>query len=174
MWVPPSPSVPTKSSQQRQARTQSWSSYLSSLADPRYISTWTLWLQQGLVNAYHLGRGGLNSKRYYIWKREQARIQQKLWTDPEGYWFCNIVVVTPEYQGKGVGGRLMGDVLGRADKEGRKCYLESSRAVPNVGIYERWGFQLVGEMDVEDEGEACKVCRPGLLLRHLIRVLWDC
>ena len=53
----------------------------------------------------------------------------------------------------------MQGVMARADKEGRKCYLESSRMVPNVAIYEKMGFRLVKEMRCEDgvEGEGCDV-----------------
>lgn len=48
----------------------------------------------------------------------------------------------------------MEEVLSMADKEGVPCYLESSRRVPNVSIYEKFGFELKAEMDcVEGEGE---------------------
>ena len=41
-----------------------------------------------------------------------------------------------------------------ADREGRKCYLESSRREPNVAIYEKFGFRLVREMECrEGDGE---------------------
>lgn len=53
---------------------------------------------------------------------------------------------------------LFEKVTDRADREGRRCYLESSRAEPNVKIYERLGFQMVREMDCDDEGASCKVC----------------
>lgn len=48
----------------------------------------------------------------------------------------------------------MKEVLERADREGRKCYLESSRREPNVGIYEKFGFRLVRDMVCDDGGEA--------------------
>lgn len=108
------------------------------------------------MNLWH-GRGGLNVKRYWIWKAAQARVQKELWTDPLGYYFCNIVTVLPEAQGKGVGKLLFKDVTDVADREGRKCYLESSRAEPNMAIYERMGFVLVKEMVCDDEGEAIRL-----------------
>lgn len=103
------------------------------------------------------GRGGLNVKRYYIWKSAQAAAQQELWSDPLGYYFCNIVTVLPEAQGRGIGKALMGDILQRADREGRRYYLESSRREPNVGIYERMGFEMVREMGCDDEGEGIEL-----------------
>lgn len=101
-----------------------------------------------------LGRGGLNTKRYYIWKAAQASAQSELWTDEQGYYFCNIVTVLPEAQGKGIGKLLFRHVTDQADREGRKCYLESSRAEPNMAIYERMGFQLVKEMVCDDDGDS--------------------
>jgi GNAT superfamily N-acetyltransferase len=100
------------------------------------------------------GRGGLSTKRYWIWKARQAEAQSELWTDPKGYYFCNIVTVLPECQGQGVGRALMEEVLDMADKEGRMCYLESSRSEPNIAIYEKFGFRLAREMECRDgQGE---------------------
>lgn len=66
------------------------------------------------------------------------------------YYFCNIVTVLPEAQGQGVGRALMNEVLREADEDGTSCYLESSRKVPNVAIYEKLGFRLVREMPCQD------------------------
>lgn len=38
-----------------------------------------------------------------------------------------------------------------------RCYLESSKFTPNVPIYERLGFRLVGEMTLNDGGDICNV-----------------
>lgn len=67
------------------------------------------------------------------------------------------MVVRPGHQGKGIGKALAGEVMRIADKEGRKCYLESSRDVPNMQIYEKLGFHFVKQMTCEDEGDACKL-----------------
>ncbi|KAI9876726.1 MAG: hypothetical protein M1830_005862 [Pleopsidium flavum] len=137
MWLPPTPlSGP-----------QTWDAY---------VQSWLLWFQQVGMNAYY-GRGGLNVRRYWIWKANQAKAQKELWTDEEGYYFCNIITVLPEMQGMGVGKMLFKEVTDRADREGRKCYLESSRDVPNTLIYERLGFRKVKEMDCDDMGLACKL-----------------
>lgn len=96
-------------------------------------------------------------KRYWLWKAAQASAQAELWDDANGYYFCNIVTVLPEAQGKGVGRALMEVVLRKADKEGRKCYLESSRDVPNVAIYEKFGFKLIKDMVCDDDGDGIKL-----------------
>jgi len=113
------------------------------------------------------GRGGLNTKRYWIWKARQAEAQSQIWKSDKGYYFCNIVTVDPESQGKGVGRALVDEVLRKADEEGVPCYLESSRRVPNVAIYEKFGFKLVREMECRDgpgDGDAitlfCMVREP--------------
>jgi GNAT superfamily N-acetyltransferase len=130
MWLPPHPA----------SAPQSWSLYLS---------FWALWFNQIKMNLWY-GRGGLSTRRYWIWKARQAEAQNALWDDPKGYYFCNIVTVLPEAQGRGVGRALMEEVLAMADREGIKCYLESSRKVPNAAIYERFGFRLVREMPCQD------------------------
>lgn len=97
--------------------------------------------------------------RYQIWKQKQTEAQAEIWTDPAGYYFCNIVAVSPDAQGKGIGKKLF-DVVTRdmADKEGVKCYLESSKSVPNVDIYRRMGFQMVKELECRDGDDVCMVC----------------
>lgn len=132
-WLPPiDPSAP-----------QTWSAWWGD---------WTLWFQQGLMNL-RFGRGGLNVKRYYIWKAAQTEAHEELWTDKRGYYFCNVVTVLPEAQGRGIGKVLFKTVTDLADREGVKCYLESSRAEPNMAIYERMGFRLAKEMVCDDGGD---------------------
>ena len=138
MWLPPSPA----------SAPQTWTAW---------YHDYLLWFRQGLQNIRYMGRGGLITKRYWIWKEEQAKIQKELWTDERGYWFCNIVTVLPGEQGKGIGRLLFEDVTRKADVEGTRCYLESSRDKPNVQIYEALGFEVKGKLKVEDGDDACDV-----------------
>ncbi|QIW95307.1 hypothetical protein AMS68_000825 [Peltaster fructicola] len=128
-----------------------------------HLGMWSLWLQQFGMNMVY-GRGGLNVKRYWIWKAAQAEAQDVLWTDEQGYYFCNIVTVLPDLQGRGIGRASFKHITDQADHVGKKCYLESSRAVPNMAIYERMGFRLVREMWCDDDGAAitlyCMVREP--------------
>lgn len=151
-WLPPrDPSAP-----------ESWYSWAQS---------YLLWIRQGLNNIWHLGRGGLNVRRYYIWKERQAEAQGSIWDDERGYYFCNIVAVSPGVQGRGVGRMLFEEVTSRADREGRKCYLESSREKPNVAIYERLGFEMRRVMECKD-GETCMVCSCEMRLMPLTGQLY--
>jgi len=67
------------------------------------------------------------------------------------------MVVLPGHQGKGIGGSLAREVTKLADQERKRCYLESSRDVPNMKIYEAMGFHFVKQMDCDDDGEICKL-----------------
>ncbi|KAG9233778.1 acyl-CoA N-acyltransferase [Amylocarpus encephaloides] len=137
MWMPPRPVE----------RKETWGEWLEG---------WRMWIEQAWMNCWY-GRGGLNVKRYYIWKAKQAEAQSKIWTDPRGYYFLNIMVVKPDHQGKGIGKALAGEVTRMADQEGKKCYLESSRDVPNMKIYETMGFHFEKQMDCDDDGEICRL-----------------
>ena len=151
MWLAPEPV---------QNQFESW---LSPRSWHDWAGSWWLWMGQGVMNA-RFGRGGLNVKRYWLWKAAQAVAMSQLWTDARGYYFCNIVTVLPEAQGKGVGRKLMDEVLREADARGMRCYLESSRKEPNVPIYERFGFRLAKEMLCDDDGDAitlyCMIREP--------------
>lgn len=141
-WLAPRPA----SSQREQ---DTWSSW---------FQDWLLSFRQLLTNLRHFGHGGLITKRYWIWKARQSEAQTELWTDQErGYYFCNIVTVRPDAQGKGIGRKLFEAVIDRADHEGVKCYLESSKNEPNVQIYEKMGFRMVKTLECEDEGDVCQV-----------------
>jgi GNAT superfamily N-acetyltransferase len=92
-----------------------------------------------------------------MWKALQARTHAELWTHPRGYYFCNVLAVSAEMRGMGVGRRLVEAVTGRADAEGVPCYLESSKGWPNLVIYEKLGFRVVREIECVDGWEGCKV-----------------
>jgi hypothetical protein len=108
-------------------------------------------------NIRYFGRGGLNVKRYWIWKSCQEAAQRQIWTDERGYYFCNIVAVNHDMRGRGIGRKLFEIVTDQADREGMKCYLESSKRVPNVDIYRQMGFEMERELDCVDEEDVCKV-----------------
>ena len=67
------------------------------------------------------------------------------------------MVVVPKAQGRGIGRLMMEAVTDQADAEGMNCYLESSRDVPNMQIYERFGFKFAEELECDDDGTAIKL-----------------
>ncbi|MFU7526996.1 GNAT family N-acetyltransferase [Qipengyuania sp. ASV99] len=63
----------------------------------------------------------------------------------EEHWYLPIIGCDPMYLGEGLGGMLMKTALERIDAEGLPAYLESSNS-RNVSLYERHGFEVIGEI----------------------------
>jgi ribosomal protein S18 acetylase RimI-like enzyme len=67
--------------------------------------------------------------------------------DPHRYLLA--IGVRPSAQGRGFGGELLATALEQADASGEAAYLEASSLRSRV-LYERHGFEVVGELSVED------------------------
>jgi len=63
----------------------------------------------------------------------------------ETHWYLPITGVDPASQGQGHGGAMLRHALSRCDGAGLPAYLESSSPA-NVPLYERHGFEVVGEI----------------------------
>ena len=63
---------------------------------------------------------------------------------PDSYWYLWALAVDPQYQGRGVGGRLIRPVLEEADASRTACYLESENE-KNLAFYEKRGFRVAAE-----------------------------
>lgn len=57
----------------------------------------------------------------------------------------------PQYQGQGIGSRLLGDGLRHCDEIGRAAYLETANP-RNLLFYERHGFRVTGEINIPYSG----------------------
>jgi GNAT superfamily N-acetyltransferase len=69
------------------------------------------------------------------------------WHPEEPLWYLPIVGVEPNAQGNGLGGALMRHAVARCDEEGALAYLESSNP-RNISLYERHGFEVMGEIQM--------------------------
>ena len=67
----------------------------------------------------------------------------------EPCWYLPFMGVDPAYQGQGIGSALVAVVLAKADRDGEPAYLEAS-SPENRRLYERHGFQTMGELTVSD------------------------
>ena len=65
----------------------------------------------------------------------------------EPHWYLAIIGSDPDVRGKGFGNALMRSRLERCDAEFAPAYLESSNP-DNVPYYERFGFEVTGEIVV--------------------------
>ena len=65
----------------------------------------------------------------------------------EPCWYLAFIGVDNAHQGKGLGGALMKTMTQLLDKEGTLAYLESSNPA-NISLYERHGFERMGEIRV--------------------------
>lgn len=63
-------------------------------------------------------------------------------TATERHWYLAMLGVVPEFQGRGIGGKLIQPVLQEADRTKMPCYLETSTAAA-VRFYQRYGFEIV-------------------------------
>lgn len=63
--------------------------------------------------------------------------------------YLQFVGVVPDQQGQGIGSRMLTVVLERADASGTPAYLEAT-SPDNRRLYERHGFEVVGELPLPD------------------------
>jgi len=72
-------------------------------------------------------------------------------TPTERHWYLHMLATHPDWQGLGLGRRLVSLMFGRARREGLGCYLETATA-ENVEFYRRLGFEVRSEWDVPLDG----------------------
>lgn len=77
-------------------------------------------------------------------------------------WYLAFMGVEPVAQGRGIGSRLLAAVLAQVDRQNVPAYLEAS-SPENRRLYERHGFQTVGELTVADSPTIFPMWRPPVL-----------
>jgi ribosomal protein S18 acetylase RimI-like enzyme len=85
---------------------------------------------------------------------DDARIgMTKVVRTPERWRLVQIQLL-PEWQGRGIGGRLVGALLEEARRAGVPVVLNVLKVNPARRLYERLGFRVVGERDRSFEMQA--------------------
>jgi len=69
----------------------------------------------------------------------------------EPHWYLAVIGSDPTVRGKGFGQVLMESRLHRVDAENAPAYLESTKH-QNIGYYQRFGFEVTGEIVLPDGG----------------------
>jgi ribosomal protein S18 acetylase RimI-like enzyme len=77
----------------------------------------------------------------------------------EPHWYLAMVGVDPHWSGRGLGSELIHRGLERCDRDGLPVYLEASNA-NNRRLYERHGFEVVGEVRSDDAPVVWPMLRP--------------
>lgn len=65
------------------------------------------------------------------------------------HWYLAFIGVDVSHQGQGIGSKLLKPMIDKFDREECLAYLESTTAA-NIPLYERFGFKLVGRIEVDD------------------------
>jgi ribosomal protein S18 acetylase RimI-like enzyme len=71
----------------------------------------------------------------------------------EPHWYLAVIGSDPSVRGRGFGQALMRSRLDRVDAEHAPAYLESTKH-ENIAYYQRFGFELSGEIILPDGGPA--------------------
>lgn len=67
----------------------------------------------------------------------------------EPHWYLETLGTEPAHQRRGIGSALLRPVLERADADGVRAYLESSKR-ENIPFYRRHGFEVTREVRLDD------------------------
>ncbi len=77
----------------------------------------------------------------------------------EPHWYLPLIAADPARQGQGLGTALMEAAIARIDADGRPAYLESSNP-RNIPLYERFGFERIGEIKTSTSPIQVPMVRP--------------
>lgn len=77
----------------------------------------------------------------------------------EPHWFLPAIGVDPIRQGRGYGSALLGRSLEACDSDHRVAYLETGNP-RNVPLYQRFGFEVVGELQLGSSPVVYPMRRP--------------
>lgn len=75
------------------------------------------------------------------------------------HWHLPGIGVDPCRQGAGIGSLLLAHTLAEVDRDGAVAYLESSNPL-NVVLYERFGFEVIAEIQAGDSPTIWPMLRP--------------
>jgi ribosomal protein S18 acetylase RimI-like enzyme len=82
-------------------------------------------------------------------QKEITRVFEKMenYHPKEPHWYLPLIGVDPFLQGNGIGSALMKHALVACDRENKFAFLESTN-LRNVPLYERHGFEVLGNIQV--------------------------
>ncbi|KAH8120896.1 hypothetical protein ACSS6W_009758 [Trichoderma asperelloides] len=75
--------------------------------------------------------------------------------DGKRHIYIHTLMISPDYQRRGVGGKLLAAVLKQGDEEGIPTFLAST--AESIGLYSRMGFESLGTWPIDNEYWAGRV-----------------
>jgi ribosomal protein S18 acetylase RimI-like enzyme len=100
------------------------------------IEQWLIQLKSILANGWYNIRGWL------AWLHEVDKNHPS-----EAHYYLEYLGVEPGSQGQGFGSCILKHLIAKADEHHVGCYLENANP-RNVPFYQRYGFQIVREMEI--------------------------
>ena len=88
-----------------------------------------------------------NLRRMMALQRQVEARRRRLMLEP--HWRLEVLGVDPDHHGRGLGSFLVRTGIERADSDRTPIYVDAN-AEPNVGFYERFGFEVIETMSVTD------------------------
>ena len=85
--------------------------------------------------------------------------QMDVYHPHEEHWYLPLIAADPSKTGRGLGAGLMKHALSIVDEAGLPAYLESSNP-RNISLYERHGFETMGEIQVGTSPVMTPMYRP--------------
>jgi GNAT superfamily N-acetyltransferase len=108
-----------------------------------WLSTVALVREGALGLLWHLG---WRSGRTFLRLTDTIDAERKR-LHPGRHWYLNLLGVAPGGQGRGLSRAVLRPVFETADRDRVPCYLETQCEV-NVAIYRRFGFEVVGDVEL--------------------------
>lgn len=84
--------------------------------------------------------------------------QMDVYRPPEPHWYLPLIGVDPAKAGRGYGSALLEHALASCDRENKPAYLDST-SPRNVPLYERYGFEQIGTVQVGSSPPAFPMLR---------------
>lgn len=113
-------------------------------------------LQSGILPVMKIGKEV--GQRFMVFDEITMRVHKEVINSSHQY--VILLGVNPEVQSKGLGTRLLGQVISLAKRNGQACYLET-HGEKNVAFYKKQGFQVASE----DEVPGAKVKQYAMILK---------
>lgn len=104
------------------------------------MTLWKMIRVMGFTLIYDYFRAAKLISKLLSYNEYASKLQNRYAHYP--HWYLFLIGVDPVFQGRGYVSALIRPIIGRLDREGLPCYLETQDE-KNIPIYEHYGFKVV-------------------------------